>query len=154
MDDLELDANPVLTVDEAVSDADIIVTATNSPKPVLFPKHLRLGVLVNAMGIRTEIAPEALARCVVVGDGRDEALHDGKFSVALGAGVVSETDLGPDLGELLDGVELPGSPEERVTMFDSSGVAIQDVTCARFVWERADALDVGTVVDLGLENSP
>jgi ornithine cyclodeaminase len=150
--ELGLGANAVASVDEAVSDADIIVTATNSSDPVLFPEHLRPGVLVNAMGIRTEIAPDTVAHCVVVGDGRNETLSDGKFSVALSAGAVTETDLGPDLGEILDGTDLPGSTEERMTMFDSSGVAIQDVACARFVWGRAESLVVGTLVDLGLEN--
>jgi alanine dehydrogenase len=150
--ELGLGANAVASIDAAVSDADIIVTATNSPEPVLFPEHLRPGVLVNAMGIRTEIAPDTVARCVVVADGRNGTLSDGKFSVALSAGAVTETDLGPDLGEILDGTDLPESTEDRMTMFDSSGVAIQDVACARFVWRRAESLDVGTLVDLGLEN--
>jgi alanine dehydrogenase len=138
----------------AVADVDIIVTATNPPDPVLLPKHLRLGVLVNAMGIRTEIAPEAVARCTVVGDGREETLHDGKLSVALDAGAVADTDLGPELGALLDGAVLSESAEKRAIMFDSSCVAVQDVASARFVWERAEALDIGTVVDLGLEKFP
>jgi alanine dehydrogenase len=152
--DLGLDATPTTSLEDAVSDVDIIVTATNSSEPVLHAEHLKPGVLINAMGIRTEIAPEAVARCVVVGDGREETLHDGKFSVALKAGVVAESDLGPDLGQVLDGTEVPGRSEERVTMFDSSGVAIQDVVAARFVWERAEALDMGTLVDLGLGNAP
>jgi alanine dehydrogenase len=151
-DELGLSARAVPSTHAAVSDADIIVTATNSSEPVLFPEHLRPGMLVNAMGIRTEIAPDRVGRCVVVGDGREETLNDGKFSVALRAGTVAETDLGPDLGEVLDGAELPGRTEERVTMFDSSGVAIQDVRCARFVWERAESLDIGTQVDLGLDD--
>jgi alanine dehydrogenase len=152
--ELGLDASPVTTVAAAATDVDIIVTATNSPEPLLYPQHLVPGVMVNAMGIRTEIAPEAVAQCVVIGDGREETLHDGKFSVALEAGAVKESDLGPDLGQVLDGAEVPGSPEERVTMFDSSGVAIQDVASARFVWERAEELEVGTLLDLGLTNSP
>jgi ornithine cyclodeaminase/alanine dehydrogenase-like protein (mu-crystallin family) len=48
--ELGLGANAVASIDAAVSDADIIVTATNSPEPVLFPEHLRPGVLVNGHG--------------------------------------------------------------------------------------------------------
>ncbi|MGH2736107.1 MAG: ornithine cyclodeaminase family protein [Actinomycetota bacterium] len=151
--ELGLRSAPVASIEEAVAGADVIVTATNSPEPVLLAQHVRPGVHINAMGIRTEIAPDVTAQCLVVGDGRDETLHDGKFSVALASGAVAEDDLGPDLGALLDGAELPGDAG-RVTMFDSSGVAIQDVTVARYVWERAEAQQVGVLVDLGLEGAP
>jgi alanine dehydrogenase len=152
--ELGFDATAVASLEDAVAGADVIVTATNAPEPVLLADHLRPGVHINAMGIRTEISPEAIGRCVVVGDGRDETIADGKFSVALAAGVVSIEDLGPDIGTLLDGATVPGDPKERITMFDSSGVAIQDVACARDVWEQAEALGIGTLVDLGLDDSP
>jgi alanine dehydrogenase len=152
--ELMMQSEPVATIDEAVADADVIVTATNSPTPVLLPKHLRPGILVNAMGIRTEIAPEAIAHCLVVGDGRFETLNDGKFSVALAAGAVTEEDLGPDLGSVLNGAELPENRSRNAVMFDSSGVAIQDVTVARYVWEQAESKDVGVLVDLGLADVP
>jgi len=144
----------VPSVDEAVADVDVVVTATNAPEPVLFPEHIRPGLHVNAMGIRTEISPEAIARCVVIGDGREEAVEDGKFSVALSAGTVVVDEIGPDLGAVLDGVAVPGDPRERITLFDSSGVAIQDVVCARHVWRQAELLGIGTLVDLGLDDSP
>lgn len=149
-----LEAEAVATVDKAVGRAEVIVTATNSPVPVLFGHHLRPGVHVNAMGIKTEISPDAIARCIVVGDGREETINDGKFSVALAAGKVAEDHLGPDLGAVLSGASVGGDAHGRVTLFDSSGVAIQDVTCARYVWERAEELDVGQLVDLGLAESP
>jgi alanine dehydrogenase len=143
--ELGLHATPVATIDEAVEDVDVIVTATNSPEPVLFPHHLSPGVHLNAMGIRTEIAPETVAACVVIGDGREESIGDGKFSVAIAAGVVTADDLGPELGVVLDS----GFPGTRMpTMFDSSGVALQDVTCARYVWEHAEQEDVGLLVDV------
>jgi ornithine cyclodeaminase/alanine dehydrogenase-like protein (mu-crystallin family) len=144
--ELGLEASAVATVDKAVAGVDVIVTATNSPDPILLPHHLSPGVHVNAMGIKTEIAPETTAACVVIGDGREETIGDGKFSVALAAGTVTEDDLGPDLGEVLDG-NVPAAGE-RPTMFDSSGVALQDVTCARYVWERAEEHGVGTLVEI------
>jgi alanine dehydrogenase len=136
------------TVGEAVDGADVVVTATNAPAPVLLAEHLRPGQHIAAIGIRSEIAPDAIARCRVVADGREEALGDGKFSVALAAGTVAEADLGPELGEVLAG-QAPGRRgAEEITLFDSSGVAIQDVVCARHAWERATAQDIGTVIAL------
>jgi alanine dehydrogenase len=139
---------PVGTVAEAVAGADVVVTATNSTEPVLRKEHLEPGQHINAIGIRTEISPDAVAACRVFGDGRAETLLDGKFSVALAAGAVREEDLGPSLGDVLGGG--PGrSGADEITMFDSSGVAVQDIACAVHVWRAAVEQDAGTVVDLG-----
>jgi alanine dehydrogenase len=150
-DELSMQATAVAHVEEAVSGVDIVITATNSPRPVLLAGHVEKGQLINAMGIKTEIEPEAVARCLVIGDAKEETLADGKFSYALSAGVVTPADLGPDLGEVLNGASIATS--RLAIMFDSSGVAIQDVTCARWVWERADELGVGVLVDLGMDGS-
>jgi alanine dehydrogenase len=150
--ELGMEAKPVITVEDAVSGADVVITATNSPEPVLLADHVERDQHINAMGIKTEIDPNALARCLVVGDGREETLSDGKFSVALAAGAVTAGELGPDLGEVLQGASI--ETDKVATMFDSSGVATQDVTCGRWVWERAEQLDVGALVDLGLGGSP
>ena len=151
--ELGIEASAVGTVKDALHGVDVVVTATNSAEPVVQTHHLEPGQLVNAMGIRTEIAPDATARCFVVGDGREETLADGKFSIALKEGLVTEDDLGPTLGEILrDGA--PSRAGGTITLFDSSGIAVQDVACARFVWERAEELNAGTSVDLGLDGSP
>jgi ornithine cyclodeaminase/alanine dehydrogenase-like protein (mu-crystallin family) len=144
-------ARAVDTVDQAVANADVVITATNSPEPVVLREHLEPGQHISALGIRTEMSPDAVAVCRVIGDGREETLHDGKFSVALAAGAVREQDLGPDLGEVLD-----GSPGRRdaaeITLFDSSGVAIQDVACAVHILRAAHEQDAGTIVDLGAKD--
>jgi alanine dehydrogenase len=134
------------TVSEAVAGADVVITATNAPEPVLLADQLEPGQHVGAIGIRTEIAPAAIARCRVIGDGREEALLDGKFSVALAAGAVAEDDLGPDLGAVLEGLAPGRTSAAEITLFDSSGVAIQDIVCARHAWLRASSEDAGTVV--------
>jgi alanine dehydrogenase len=142
----DLDVRAVGTVDEAVEGADVIVTATNSPKPVLLGPHVQPGQHIGAIGIRTEIEPQAIARCLVVGDGREEALHDGKFSTAVAAGVVEPSQLGPELGEVLEDMAPGRTSDDQITLFDSSGVAIQDVVCARHAWQRAADTDTGAVV--------
>lgn len=151
--DLGLEASSVATVDEAVRDVDIIVTASNSPTPILGPHHISAGQLVNAMGIRTEVDPQVIAMCVVVADGREESRAEGKFSVALSAGVVSAGDIRADLGEVLAGT-VDIVPGDDVIVFDSSGIATQDVDAARVVWELAERQEVGTLVDFGLAGAP
>jgi alanine dehydrogenase len=141
-----IDVRAVATVEEAVAGADVVITATNAPEPVLLKRHLEPGQHVGAIGIRSEIEPAAVARCRVVGDGREEALADGKFSVALAAGAVTEADLGPDLGAVLEGLRPGRTAGDQITLFDSSGVAIQDIVCARHAWASAAVQGTGTVV--------
>jgi alanine dehydrogenase len=146
--ELGIEAHAVATVEEAVEGADVIVTATNAPEPVLLAEHLRPGQHVSAIGIRSEIAPDAIARCRVIGDGREEAIGDGKFSTAIAAGAVTAEDIGPELSLVLAGREPGRLDAGTITLFDSSGVAIQDVVCARHAWERGEAGDVGTIITL------
>jgi ornithine cyclodeaminase/alanine dehydrogenase-like protein (mu-crystallin family) len=146
-DEAGIDAQVVATVEEAVADADVVITATNAPEPVLLAEHVSPGQHIGAIGIRTEIAPEAIRLCRVIGDGREETLRDGKFSTALAAGVVTEEELGPELGAVLEGLAPGRVSDDETTLFDSSGVAIQDVVCAAFAWERAVATDTGAVIE-------
>jgi alanine dehydrogenase len=148
--ELGIPASPAESVAEALDVGEIVITATNSDKPVVTQGQLRPGQHVNAMGIRTEISADAVAETFVVPDGAEEAVSDGKFSVALAAGTASRNQLGPELGQLLaDGAGRwePG----RITLFDSSGVAVQDVVMARHVWQLAEKRDIGVKVNLGLD---
>src|SRR4051794_37180624 len=120
--ELGLDAAPADDPRAAVAGVDVVVSATNAPEPVLAAADLAPGQHVNAMGIKTELAPDVLAAARVVGDGREETIGDGKFSVALAAGAVTEADLGPDLGAVLAGLAPGRLGDEDITLFDSSGV--------------------------------
>jgi ornithine cyclodeaminase/alanine dehydrogenase-like protein (mu-crystallin family) len=142
-----IEAQAVATVADAVADTDVVITATNAPEPVLLAEHVSPGQHIGAIGIRTEIAPDAIGLCRVIGDGREETLRDGKFSTALVAGAVAEEDLGPELGAVLEGLAPGRSDDTEITLFDSSGVAIQDVVCAAFAWKRAVATDTGTEIE-------
>jgi alanine dehydrogenase len=145
---------PVSSVEDAVSQADIIITATNSSQPVLLKSHLRPGQHIVAVGIKTEVEPAILGATRVIADGKETAKEDGKFSVALSQGLVFESDLTIDLGDVIAG-KVPGRLDDReITLFDSSGLAIQDVTCAHYVYRKAREANVGTWVDLGLGELP
>lgn len=145
---------PTASVEDAVRDADIVITATNSPNPVLLWKHLRPGQHVVAVGIKTEVEPSILAHTRVIADGVQTAKEDGKFSVALKLGVVREQDLTIELGDIITGKTAGRSDDREITFFDSSGLAIQDIICARYVYDRARETKLGTWVDLGLGELP
>jgi len=138
----------------AVEGADIIVTATNSPEPVLFREWVTPGAHINAMGIKSELHPDVFPGARVIGDGKDVAIDDGKFGVAVKAGTVKASDLAGELGEVLLG-QIPGrvTPEE-ITIFDSSGLGVQDVICARYIYDQAREQNIGVYIDLGLAEEP
>jgi len=145
---------PVSTVEEAVGAADIVITATNSPTPVLLEKHLRPGQHVVAVGIKTETEPSIMKRARIVADGVEVARDDGKFSVALKQGVVAASDLTIDIGGVITGKACGRADDREITLFDSSGLAVQDVICAHHVYQKARKTNAGTWVDLGLGELP
>jgi alanine dehydrogenase len=138
----------------AVADADIIVTATNSPTPVLLPDWIKPGVHINAMGIKTEIHPGVFPGARVYGDAVDVATTDGKFSTAIQAGTVRTTEIAGEIGDVLLGRKPGRVTPEEVTIFDSDGLAVQDVVCALYVYEKARKHQLGTYVDFGLADMP
>jgi alanine dehydrogenase len=145
---------PVDTPREAIEGTDIIVTATNSPEPVLVADWIKPGAHINAMGIKTEIHADVFPGARVYGDSVEVALADGKFSTAIKAGTVKEDDLAGEIGEVLLG-QKPGrvTPTE-VTIFDSAGLAVQDMICASHVYKQAREQNIGVYVDLGLAEAP
>ena len=145
---------PTTTLEEAVEGADIIITATNSPEPVLFPRHVQPGQHIVAAGIRTEIDAAVVRDARVIADGKEVAKEDGKFAVALRAGLVTESDLEAELGEVILGTVPGRRSRDEVTLFDSSGLAIQDVACAQHVYQKARKLRKGVWVDIGLGEFP
>jgi alanine dehydrogenase len=145
-DELGYDAHAVGSVEDATKSAEVIVTATNSPDRVLLKEHVHPGQHINAVGIRSEIDPEVMVAATVFPDGRAESLADGKFSEAVAAGAVGADELGPTLGELLAGRHPGRSNEDEITLFDSSGVAIQDLICAQAAVDRARKSGAGTFV--------
>ena len=128
--------------------ADVVVTVTPG-REVLFPRgSLREGQHVSLMGAdgpgKTEIAVEEIGRTHVFCDDWEQASHNGDLAHAVGAGAITQDDV-TELGAVLT-EQAPGrqSPDE-ITIFDSTGLAIQDLAVALAAMERADELDLSTL---------
>jgi ornithine cyclodeaminase/alanine dehydrogenase-like protein (mu-crystallin family) len=119
------------SAEDAVRGADVVVTCTNSPEPVLRGKWLNSCVLVNAVGSvgpnRSELDDDVMRGAVVV-DSRDAALHESGEVLMSGAPIHAE------LGELLAGTKQ--MPKAEVTVFKSLGLAVEDLAAAKLVMER------------------
>lgn len=119
------------TAEGAVRGADVVVTATSSMEPVLKGGWLKPGAHVNAVGWRgpqgRELDDEAMHH-VVVADSREAVLKEAGDVLLSGAGIYAE------LGEVLAGAKPISST--ATTIFESVGIAVEDVAAANLVYER------------------
>jgi alanine dehydrogenase len=125
--------------------ADLVVTVTPGREVVFAEESLRSGQHVSLMGAdgpgKQEIAVEELARVHVFCDDWEQASHNGDLVHAVEAGVVTRADV-TELGAVLDGSASGRRDESDITVFDSTGLAIQDLAIALAALERADKLEL------------
>ena len=135
----------------AAREADIVVTCTSSREPILNVGDVAPATFIAAVGAdnpeKQEIAPALLAASRVVVDVLDQAATMGDLHHAIAAGLMTRDDA-TELGQIVAGRAAPVPPGDKVTVFDSTGMALQDVAAAAAVYERALAAGRGTPVQL------
>jgi ornithine cyclodeaminase/alanine dehydrogenase-like protein (mu-crystallin family) len=133
---------------EEALEADLLVTVTPGRDVVLGEGALRPGQHVSLMGAdgpgKAEIAVEELARVRVFCDDWEQASHNGDLVHAVEAGALERSDV-TELGAVLSGAEPGRRSADEITVFDSTGLAIQDLAIALAALERADELDLPTL---------
>ena len=118
---------------EAVG-ADVVCCVTPGREPVIDVEDLRPGLHLNMLGAdgpgKAEATVQAVAGCTLFCDEWSQASHGGELTGAIEAGLIARGQV-TELGAVLAG-DAPGRPaDEAVTLFDSTGVAIQDLAVAR-----------------------
>src|SRR5215211_4496623 len=143
---------PVRTNEEAVRGADLIVTATSSLEPVIDKDWISPGAHVNAIGTHSpnsrEVDSATMAAARIFVDRRESALNEsGDYLLAAKEGLVSPESIIAELGELLIGTKSGRTSATEITLFKSLGLAIEDVACADYLYQKALAQNAGTWVD-------
>jgi len=144
---------PVSAYDDvpaAVAGAGIVVTATTSSVPVLRREWLAPGTHVNAVGSCVPAAREldtaTMAEAAIFADSRESVSHEaGDFLIAERDGAANPVRA--ELGELLTGTALGRADDDEITVFESLGLAAEDLAAARFLYEKATRLGTGTPAD-------
>ncbi|MBV8807401.1 MAG: ornithine cyclodeaminase family protein [Acidobacteriaceae bacterium] len=130
----ELGGKAVSSAEQAVRDADVIVTATGSRDPILRGAWLKDDAHVNAIGsvgLQRELDVEAMKRAVaVLVESRESAMRESAEIVQSGAAIYAE------LGEIFAGSK--PKPGRGITVYKSLGVAVEDIAAARFVYMKLD----------------
>ena len=143
----------VTTNEEAVRDADLIVTATSSLEPVINKDWIAAGAHINAIGTHSpdsrEIDSGTMGAARIFVDRRESALNEsGDYLLAAKEGVVTPDEILGEIGELLIGSKSGRTSATDITLFKSLGLAIEDVACADYLYKKAFSGNVGTWINL------
>ena len=140
------------TPKEAVENADIICTATGSTDPVFEDKDVKSGTHISAIGAYTpymqELPIATVARSRIVVDSYATVMAEaGDIVKAIQAGLIKESNIHAELGEIVLNRKPGRQSDEEITFFKSVGNAVQDAAAAQLVLKNARALKLGTEVE-------
>jgi alanine dehydrogenase len=142
------------TAEETVRDADLICTTTSSKEPVLEGGWLSPGAHVNAVGAcfpsTRELDTEAVRRARLYTDCRESCVNEaGDFLIPRKEGAITDAHLVGEVGEVLLG-RVPGRrSSDEITIYESLGVAVEDLAAAHAIHRRALETGAGTWLEWG-----
>ncbi|MFB3906087.1 MAG: ornithine cyclodeaminase family protein [Acidobacteriota bacterium] len=142
------------TAEEAVRGVDLVCTVTSSIEPILKGAWIQPGTHINAIGssipFARELDSEAVRKSRLFVDRKESTVNEaGDFLLAKKEGVVDESHIVGEIGDILTG-KLKGrnSPDE-ITLYKSLGLAIEDLASAQHVFRKAQEQGIGTVIEFG-----
>ena len=148
--DLDIVVTPTSDLRSAILQSDICITCTPSHKPLVDADDVQPGTFVAAVGAdnssKQELTPQLMAKAKVVCDVLEQCMVMGDLHHALDAGVMNQSQVFGELGEVVAGIKPGRQSQEEITIFDSTGMALQDVAAAALAFEKAQHLGVGTAL--------
>ena len=143
---------PTKNLRDALRDSDVCVTCTTSRRAFLEAEDISPGTFIAAVGAdnpeKQELEPSLLASATLVVDVLHQCAEIGELHHALAAGVLTLERVHAELADVVVGRRPARTRPDEITIFDSSGTALQDVAAAVAVYEKARAAGRGTAVNL------
>jgi len=143
----KLTLNVAKTIKECVSDSDIIVTTTPARKPLLKLQWLKKDAHINAIGAdakgKQELELAILKKAKVIVDSWEQASHSGEINVAVKKGAIRKKNIYADIGQIVSGKKRGRTKKDKITVFDSTGLGIQDVAISNLIYKVALKKRVG-----------
>jgi ornithine cyclodeaminase len=141
------------SAEDALRDADIVVTATTAREPIVRREWLKIGAHVNAVGssipTTRELDTATMTAAALFVDRRESTLNEsGDYLFAAREGAIGPEHIRAELGEVLIGTADGRRSDDELTVFKSLGLAVEDLAAAEVVLRRAEAEDAGAVVEL------
>ena len=139
-------------IEDCVRGSDIIVTTTPSRRPLVKFEWLKAGAHINAIGAdakgKQELEHWILKKAKVVVDSWEQASHSGEINVPISYGQITQNDIYADIGQIVSGRRKGRTNAKEITVFDSTGLAIQDAAIADLIFKTAIKKKVGIWVSL------
>jgi alanine dehydrogenase len=144
-DSFEITASTDL--EHVVRGADVVVTVTPARGPIVDDAWIGEGTHVAAVGADKggdqELDPRILQRARIFVDDIRQCRTDGEINVPLAQGLITEADIAGEIGEVITGAKPGRTSDSEITLFDSTGIALQDSATVPLEVERARAAGVG-----------
>jgi alanine dehydrogenase len=148
---MDVEIKVATNLQDATKQSDICVTCTTSTQPFLMRDYISPGTFIAAVGAdnprKQELDPKLFAEAKVVADLIDQCESIGDLHHAIDAGEISRDQVYAELGEVVAGQKAGRTSNEEITIFDSTGMALQDVVAAVAVYERALTEGVGRLIN-------
>lgn len=145
---------PASDLTAAALESDVIVTCTTATASFLTAEMVRPGVFIAAVGAdaphKNEIAPELMAQALVVTDVTSQCAVMGDLHHAIEGGLMSTEGVHAEIGDIVAGARPGRTSPDQIILFDSTGVAVQDVAAAVEIYRRALAAGARARIVLGV----
>jgi len=144
---------PTSELEEAIRKSDVIVTCTPSKQFFIKDAWVRPGTFIAAVGAdsedKQELEPILLSRSKIVVDIVGQAASIGDLHHSIDLGLKTRNDVYGELGEIAARRKSGRSLPDEIIIFDSTGMALQDVIVAATVYEKALSNGLGQLIDFG-----
>ena len=134
-------------LEKVVPGADVVVTVTPARAPIVKDAWIGPGTHIAAVGADKggdeELDPAILKRARIFVDDIRQCRTDGEINVPLARGLITEDDIAGEIGEVVTGKKPGRTSDSEITLFDSTGIALQDSATVPLEYERALAAGVG-----------
>jgi alanine dehydrogenase len=149
-DALGIRVEPAADLAAALRRSDVCVTCTPARRPIVRQADVRAGTFIAAVGAdsqgKQELEPALVAAATLVVDLLEQCAEIGELQHALAAGLLTRERVHAELGDVIVGRRPGRTRPDEITIFDSSGTALQDVAAAVVVYEKARAAGRGLEV--------
>jgi alanine dehydrogenase len=139
------------SIQEAVA-SDIVCTLTPSRSPIIKKEWIAAGTHINAVGAdapgKQELDPAILKEAIVVVDDLKQASSSGEINVPIQKGIYSIREVYGTLAELVVGKKKGRTDNKVITIFDSTGIAVEDIAVAKLLFEKAQQVGGYSSIDL------
>ena len=136
----------------ALRESDVCVTCTPSRRALVFRDDIAPGTFIAAVGAdsrgKQELEPALVASSTLVVDAFEQCAEIGELQHALGTGLMTREGVHAEISDVVTGRRPGRTRDDEITVFDSSGIALQDVAAAVVVYEKALASGCGTEMTL------